>query len=60
MRIRYRGHLLDLQLTRDALTVRGRDREAPPISLSVEGKAYAFVGGTTRLFPLKKQRNADQ
>ncbi|MEC5325641.1 glycosyl hydrolase family 65 protein [Aurantimonas sp. A3-2-R12] len=38
MRIRYRGHSLDLRLTRDALTVRGRDREAAPISLSVEGK----------------------
>ena len=52
MRIRYRGHSLDLRLTRDALTVRGRDREAAPISLSVDGKVYEFVGGTTRVFPL--------
>jgi trehalose/maltose hydrolase-like predicted phosphorylase len=52
MRIRYRGHSLDLQLTSDALTVRGRNREAAPISLSVKGKVYEFVGGTTRLFPL--------
>ena len=50
MRIRYRGHSLDLRLTRDALTVRGRDREAAPISLSVESKVYEFVGGTTRVF----------
>jgi len=60
MRIRYRGHSLDLRLTRDALTIRGHDRAAPPISLSVEGKAYAFAGGTTRLFPLTRRRNADQ
>ena len=52
MRIRYRGHSLDLRLTRDALTVRGRDREAAPILLSVAGKVYEFAGGTTRVFPL--------
>ena len=33
MRIRYRGHSLDLRLTRDSLTVRGRDGAAAPISL---------------------------
>ena len=53
MRIRYRGHSLDLRLTRDALTVRGRNREASPISLSVEGKVYKFAGGTTRVFSLR-------
>jgi trehalose/maltose hydrolase-like predicted phosphorylase len=52
MRIRYRGHSLDLRLTREALTVRGRDREAAPILLSVEGKVCEFVGGTTRVFHL--------
>ena len=31
MRIRYRGHSLDLRLTRHALTVRGRERGAAPI-----------------------------
>src|SRR5690606_23133755 len=31
LRLRYRGHTLDLRLTRDALTVRSRDRNAPPI-----------------------------
>jgi hypothetical protein len=55
MRIRYRGHSLDLRLTRDALTVRGRDREAAPILLSVEGKVCEFVGGTTRVFPLSAE-----
>lgn len=52
MRIRYRGHSLDLRLTRDALTVRGRDREAAPILLGVKGKVCEFVGGTTRVFHL--------
>ena len=53
MRIRYRGHSLDLQLTRDALTVRGHDREAAPISLCVAGEMCDFAGGATRVFPLR-------
>ena len=53
MRIRYRGHTLDLRLTRDALTVRGRDTVASPIALCVDGKECQFVGGTTRVFQLK-------
>ncbi len=55
MRIRYRGHSLDLRLTRDALRVRGRNREASPIFLNIEGEVHEFVGETTRLFPLKKR-----
>ena len=54
MRIRYRGHSLDLQLTRDALTVRGHDHEAAPISLCVAGEVCKFVGGSTRVFRLRK------
>jgi beta-phosphoglucomutase family hydrolase len=53
MRIRYRGHSIDLQLTRESLTMRGHDRHAAPISLSVAGKSYQFVGGTTRVFQLR-------
>ncbi len=53
LRIRYRGHSLDLRLTRDSLTVRGRDGEAVPISLCVDGKVCEFVSGTTRVFRLK-------
>ena len=53
MRIRYRGHSLDLRLTRESLTVRGRDRPVAPISLCVEGKVYEFAGGTTQVFQLK-------
>ncbi len=52
MRIRYRGHSLDLRLTRDALTGRGRDGAAPPITLCVDGEVSEFVSGTTRLFRL--------
>ncbi len=56
MRIRYRGHALDLRLTRDSLTVRGRDGAAPPISLCVDDKVYEFAGGTTRVFRLNHER----
>ena len=52
MRIRYRGHSLDLRLTRDSLRVRGRDGAAAPISLCVDDKVYEFVSGTTRVFCL--------
>jgi len=50
MRIRYRGHSLDLRLTRDLLTIRGRDGAVPPITLCVDGKVCEFVSGTTVSF----------
>ncbi len=52
LRIRYRGHSLDLRLTRDSLRIRGRDGLAPPISLCVDGKVHEFASGTTRVFRL--------
>jgi len=52
MRVRYRGHSLDLRLTRDLLTVRGRDHGAAPIKLCVDGKFCEFTSGTTREFRL--------
>ena len=52
MRIRYRGHSLDLRLTRDALTVRGRERGAAPIKLGFKDEVYEFAGGSTRVFKL--------
>ncbi|MDD2274105.1 MAG: HAD-IA family hydrolase [Desulfuromonadaceae bacterium] len=55
MRIRYRGHSLDLRLTRDTLTVRGHDAAEPPFSLCVEGKRSEFVSGSTRVFQLDKK-----
>jgi trehalose/maltose hydrolase-like predicted phosphorylase len=51
-RIRYRGHSLELRLTRDSLTVRGEELDAAPISLSVAGKICNFVSGSTRVFEL--------
>ena len=55
MRIRYRGHSLDLRLTRDSLRVRGRDGTAAPISLCVDGKVCEYVSGTTRVFRLNDE-----
>jgi trehalose/maltose hydrolase-like predicted phosphorylase len=52
MRIRYRGQALDLRLTRDTLTVRGRDRGAAPIHLGIKNEVYEFAGGSTRVFTL--------
>jgi trehalose/maltose hydrolase-like predicted phosphorylase len=52
LRIRYRGHSIYLHLTRDALTVRGERLDVAPILLSVAGKIYEFLNGTTRVFQL--------
>ena len=60
LRIRYRGHSLDLRLTRDSLTVRGHNDAAQPISLSVNGTVYEFITGTTRVFPLATKSAAGQ
>ena len=52
MRIRYRGHSLELRLTRDSLRVRGHDGTASPISLCIGDKIYEFASNTTRVFAL--------
>ena len=52
LRIRYRGHSLDLRLTRDALTVRGRERGVAPIKVGIKDDVYEFVCGSTRVFKL--------
>jgi trehalose/maltose hydrolase-like predicted phosphorylase len=52
MRVRYRGHTLDLRLTRDALTVRGRNRGPSPINLGFKDEVHEFAGGSTRVFKL--------
>lgn len=52
MRIRYRGHTLDLCLTRDALTVQGREPRATPIRLGFKENEYVFTGGGTQTFHL--------
>ena len=53
--IRYRGHSLDMRLTRDSLTVRGRDGRSAPISLRVNGKVRDFASRTTRAFRLNDE-----
>jgi trehalose/maltose hydrolase-like predicted phosphorylase len=55
MRIRYRGHSLDLRLTRDTLTVRERERGAAPIRLALKDEVYEFAGGGTRVFQLNDE-----
>ncbi|HDZ59583.1 MAG TPA: HAD family hydrolase, partial [Actinobacteria bacterium] len=60
MRISYRGHSIDLQLTRDLLTVHGRESGAAPISLCVNGKISEFKSGTTRVFRLDGKALADK
>ena len=57
MRIRYRGHSLDLRLTRDALTIIGRDGAAPPITLCVDGQIREFASGAIRVFRLSDNAN---
>jgi trehalose/maltose hydrolase-like predicted phosphorylase len=51
MRIRYRGHSLDLRLTRETLTVRSHERAAP-FRLAVKEDTVEFAGGSTRVFRL--------
>jgi trehalose/maltose hydrolase-like predicted phosphorylase len=53
LRIRYRGHTLDLTLTRDCLTVHGRERGIPPITLGLKDELHEFACGTTRVFELE-------
>jgi trehalose/maltose hydrolase-like predicted phosphorylase len=53
MRLRDRGHSLDLRLTRDALTIQGRDPGAAPIKLGIKDEVYDFAGGSTRVFTLE-------
>jgi beta-phosphoglucomutase family hydrolase len=52
MRIRYRGHSIDLRLTRDTLTIRGHERGVAPIRLAVGDEVFDFAGGATRIFHL--------
>jgi trehalose/maltose hydrolase-like predicted phosphorylase len=52
MRIRYRGHTLDLRLIRERLTVRGRERGIASIAIAVKDEIHEFACGTTRTFAL--------
>jgi trehalose/maltose hydrolase-like predicted phosphorylase len=53
MRIRYRGHTLDLKLTRGALVVRCRESKAPPIRLQVRKETRLLESGATHVFRLE-------
>ena len=53
MRIRYRGHTLDLKLKSDALTVRARVSDAEPIRLQVKDEIQVLQSGSTRVFSLE-------
>jgi trehalose/maltose hydrolase-like predicted phosphorylase len=55
LRVRYREHSLDLRLTRDTLTVRGRERGAASINLGFKGAVYEFACGSTRVFKLRRR-----
>ena len=52
MRIRYRGHSLNLRLTHDSLTIHGEASSAPAISLSVDDVLCEFISNTSRVFQL--------
>jgi trehalose/maltose hydrolase-like predicted phosphorylase len=52
IRIRYRGHSLDLRITRDRLTIHGRERGIAPIKLGLRGEIFEFACGSTREFSL--------
>ena len=55
MRIRYRGHSLDLRLTRELLRVRERERGPAPIRLGFKDEVHEFTGGT-REFRLDREQ----
>ena len=58
MRVRYRGHSLDLKLTREALTIHGHERGLSPIRVQVNGEPHDFAGGETRVFKLSNAEAA--
>jgi trehalose/maltose hydrolase-like predicted phosphorylase len=46
MRLRFRGHTLDLHLTREALRLHGQESAAAPIRLACRNDARTFSSGT--------------
>lgn len=56
MRIRYRGHTLDLRLTRDTLTVRSREPGVPPIRMELKESSCELAGGGTCTFRLGSEK----
>jgi trehalose/maltose hydrolase-like predicted phosphorylase len=58
LRIRYRGHTLDLKVTREELRVRGHKSDAAPIRLQVRDEMHVFESGAVRVFRLASSRAA--
>jgi beta-phosphoglucomutase family hydrolase len=59
MRIRYRGHTLDLKLTCDTFSIRGREGGAHPIRIQVRGETRMLESGVTEIFRLDYSVTAD-
>ncbi|MFK7963595.1 MAG: HAD-IA family hydrolase [Burkholderiaceae bacterium] len=57
VRVRYRGHSLDLSLKRNQLTIRGHEPNAASIRVGVKNDVYDFHGGTTRVFNFDSQKS---
>jgi trehalose/maltose hydrolase-like predicted phosphorylase len=58
MRIRYRGHGLDLQLTRGSLSVKAQATEAPPIRIAVGEDQRDLQPGEEHVFDIPQRRRA--
>jgi trehalose/maltose hydrolase-like predicted phosphorylase len=56
MRIRYRGHTLDLKLTRDAMTIRARESAAAPVRVQVKDDGRLLESGRTLVFGVERDR----
>jgi trehalose/maltose hydrolase-like predicted phosphorylase len=60
MRIRYRGHALDLSLTPEAFNVRSAASGASPIRLAFRGDELDLPGGAERTFALAADPRHDR
>jgi beta-phosphoglucomutase family hydrolase len=58
LRIRYRGHTLDLKLTPRAFSVRARQTDAPPIRVRVKDDEREVVSRSTHVFAIEAQPSA--
>jgi len=55
LRIRYRGHSIELRLDHDTLTLHAHAGAAAPIPLLVGAQTYELKSGSTRVVPLTTQ-----
>jgi alpha,alpha-trehalase len=51
--VRYRGHPLEIEVTREALTVTARRGTAEPVRLGIAGDIHTLAGGETKELPLQ-------